>query len=78
MRRTVFSGFEWDEGNRQKCQQHGVSIEEIEYVLAYAEALIRPDPKSPVGEARFLAIGHTQQGRYTFVVFTSRRHAAGT
>jgi uncharacterized DUF497 family protein len=45
MRKTAFSGFEWDEGNRHKCRKHGVSTEEIEHVLAYAEALIRPDPK---------------------------------
>ena len=25
-----FSGFDWDEANRAKCQKHGVSIAEIE------------------------------------------------
>jgi predicted DNA binding CopG/RHH family protein len=25
--------FDWDEGNRLKCQKHGVSIEEIEDLL---------------------------------------------
>ncbi len=73
-----FSGFEWDEGNRRKCQKHGVSIEEIEHVLTHAETLITPDPKNPGGEARFLAIGRTQDGRYTFVVFTPRQRATGT
>lgn len=24
------SGYDWDDGNYQKCQKHGVSIEEIE------------------------------------------------
>jgi uncharacterized DUF497 family protein len=26
-------GFDWDEGNREKCQKHGVSIAEIESVF---------------------------------------------
>ena len=76
MRKSAFSGFEWDEGNRRKCQKHGLSIGEIEYVLAHAETLITPDPKNPSGEPRFLAIGRTQEGRYTFVVFTPRQRAA--
>ena len=25
-----FDGFDWDDGNRDKCQKHGVSIGEIE------------------------------------------------
>jgi len=78
MAKTAFSGFEWDEGNREKCRKHGVSIQEIEHVLAHAETLIRPDPKDSAGEARFLGIGRSQQGRYTFVVFTPRQDAAGT
>lgn len=76
-RKTPFSGFEWDAGNREKCRKHGVSIQEIEHVLTHAETLIAPDPKSPAGESRFLAIGRTQRGRYTFVVFTPRQRAAG-
>ena len=72
MLKTAFSGFERDEGNRGKCQKHGVSIQEIEHVLMHAETLITPDPKNPAGEPRFLAIGRTRQGRYTFVVFTPR------
>jgi uncharacterized protein len=77
MQRIGFPGFEWDEGNSKKCQEHGVSIGEIEYVLAHAETLIRPDPKHARGEARLLAIGRTEDGRYTFVVFTPRRRRPG-
>src|SRR5208282_3550530 len=77
MQRVSFSGFEWDDGNRRKCQRHGVSIDEIEHVLAHAETLIRPDPKHAPSESRFLAIGRTGSGRYTFVVFTPRHHPAG-
>ena len=78
MPKASFSGLEWDEGNRRKCQKHGVSIAEIEHVLAHAETLITPDPKNSRSETRFLAIGRTQNGRYTFVVFTPRRRATGT
>ena len=29
-----FDGFDWDDGNLEKCFKHGVSLDEIEYVLA--------------------------------------------
>ena len=29
----VFSGIQWDRGNRAKCQKHGVTIAEIEYIF---------------------------------------------
>jgi uncharacterized DUF497 family protein len=77
MQRASFSGFEWDDGNRLKCQKHGVSIDEIEYVLAHAETLITPAAEQHRSESRFLAIGRTQLGRYTFVVFTPRQRITG-
>jgi uncharacterized protein len=73
---TSFSGFESDKGNRLKCQTRGVSIQEIEHVLAHVETLIRPDLSNIQDEARFLAIGRTQRGRYNFVVFTPRSRGA--
>jgi uncharacterized protein len=78
MPKASFSGFEWDDGNRQKCQTHGVPISEIEYVLAHAETLVMPDPKTTKAEARYLAIGRTGKGRYTFVVFTPRQSGRTT
>ncbi len=73
MPKTNFSGFVWDDGNRRKCQKHGVPISEIEYVLAHAETLVMPDPKNTQTEVRLLAIGRTEKGRYMFVVFTPRQ-----
>jgi len=73
MPKASFSGFEWDEGNRLKCQKHGVSIDQIEHVLSHAETLIRPAPENPGEEARLLAIGRTHVGRYAFAVFTPRK-----
>lgn len=66
-------GFDWDAGNRQKCQKHGLSIDEIEFVVGHAETLIVHDEKNSKSETRFIAIGRTRQGRFAFVAFTPRR-----
>lgn len=71
-----FNGFNWDKGNRLKCQKHGVSIAEIEGVFGRA-AIILPDKENPLGEQRFRAIGTTAEGRKVFVVFTLRAHSNG-
>jgi uncharacterized DUF497 family protein len=52
----TFSGFDWDEGNLEKCQKHGVTGEEIESVFVGTPA-IGPDVPYSTAEARFLAIG---------------------
>lgn len=64
-------GFNWDDGNRHKCQKHGVSIDEIEYVLMH-KPLFLPDRYPTDFEARFNAIGRNQKGRFIFIVFTIR------
>jgi uncharacterized DUF497 family protein len=46
MQKVTFSGFAWDNANRSKCQKHGVSIAEVEHVLAHAATLIVPDLKN--------------------------------
>jgi uncharacterized DUF497 family protein len=38
------SGFDWDAGNLEKCQKHGVSIAEIEAVLR-GDPQIAPAPR---------------------------------
>lgn len=70
------AGFEWDNGNRQKCQKHGVSLDEIEQVFL-REPAVFPDPGHSQTEDRFRAIGTTRSGRYVFVAFTLRNHAEG-
>ena len=69
MRLPAISGFDWDVGNRTKCQRHGVSHEEIESLFE-RELLLAPDPWSQ--ERRMRAIGVTSAGRRVFVVFTIR------
>jgi uncharacterized DUF497 family protein len=70
-------GFDWDDGNRDKCQQHGVTIPEIESVFNRPVAVI-PDPANSRIEERFKAIGVTAAGRHVFVVFTLREREATT
>ena len=65
-------GFDWDGGNRAKCQKHGVSIAEIEALFINAPR-IAPDPKhSDDDEDRMIAIGRSSAGRPVFVAFTIR------
>jgi uncharacterized protein len=68
--------FDWDQGNRDKCQKHGVSIAEIEAMLS-GEPFIGPDPFPPEIESRFQAIDRTAEGRHVFVVFTFREKPEG-
>ena len=69
---VIGSGFDWDDGNRQKCQKHGVSIEEIESVFANDPVVYRDEIHSR-DEERWQAIGRTLRGRAVFVVFTIRQ-----
>jgi uncharacterized DUF497 family protein len=67
-------GFDWDDGNREKCCKHGVSIADIEAMFLQPFAVF-PDPEHSRGEERFKSIGTTTQGRHIFVVFTVRERA---
>ena len=63
------AGLEWDNGNWDKCQKHGVSPAEIE-LLFRNQPMILPD-RTGGAEVRFNAIGVAGE-RYLFVVFTIR------
>jgi uncharacterized protein len=65
------SGFDWDEGNRKKCEKHGLSIMQIEAVFANGPR-VAPDPKHSEAEDRLIAVGRTKAGRPVFVAFTLR------
>jgi uncharacterized DUF497 family protein len=67
------AGFEWDAGNRKKCQKHGVSLVEIETLFSQPVMML-PDHAHSMTEARLKAIGRTETGRNIFVVFTLREH----
>ncbi len=63
--------FDWDAGNRGKCQRHGVSLIEIETLLS-GTPKIAPDLKHSAIEDRRIAIGRDSRGRAMFVAFTIR------
>jgi uncharacterized protein len=64
--------FDWDEGNREKCEKHGLSIREIES-LFQSPLSVFPDPEHSSKEERFIGIGKTDEDRSVFIVFTLRR-----
>lgn len=63
--------FDWDAGNRDKCQKHGVPIAAIES-LFHRPIAVLPDPAHSDREERFKAIGRTEDGRGVLIVFTLR------
>lgn len=67
-------GFDWDAGNRAKCQKHGVSVVEVEGLFS-RPLLIFPDASHSQREERLWAIGKTASGRSVFLVFTIRVRA---
>ena len=64
-------GFQWDKGNRSKCQQHGVSVAEIESLFTRVLHVF-PDLEHSQAEERHLAIGQAADGRHVFLAFTLR------
>lgn len=70
------SGFDWDDGNRAKCEKHGVSKEDVETVFS-TSPYVYPDLRHSSRENRYHAIGRNQHGRYIFIVFTLRTGAGG-
>jgi uncharacterized DUF497 family protein len=65
------SGFDWDGGNRTKCQKHGVSIAEIEALFMH-NPRIAPAPMRSADDDRLIAVGRTSAGRPVIVAFTIR------
>jgi predicted DNA binding CopG/RHH family protein len=58
----VVAGFDWDEGNLRKCQNHGVAIRELETLLR-GEPRVAPDLAHSAHEDRFIAVGRDTEGR---------------
>lgn len=65
-------GFEWDDGNARKSEQHEVSMAEAEQVFFNSPLLLLPDSKHSAAEARFHALGRTHDGRSLHISFTLR------
>lgn len=77
MQRAI-AGFDWDDGNRAKCQKHGVSTVEIEGLFARDPAILPDLIHSTKTESRFIAIGKGSRGRHIFMVFTLRTRDSRT
>ncbi len=72
-----FEGFNWDAGNTNKCQKHGLTKEGIEDFFLQEKIYVAPDIKHSAGEERFLAIGTGPKGKLIIVVFTFRKMNEG-
>ncbi len=71
------AGFEWDKGNREKCQKHGVPLAAIES-LFNGPLMVFPNSAHSGVEERFKAIGRTEDGRAVLIVFTPRKKGKDT
>jgi uncharacterized DUF497 family protein len=65
-------GFDWDRGNRAKCEKHELSVVAIESLFTHPLAIL-PDAAHSQREKRFRAIGRTDKGRGVFIIFMLRR-----
>ncbi len=65
-------GFDWDRGNWPKCGKHGVTQEEIEYILTH-DPMVLSDRSPQDQETRYNAVGRNKNGRYVFIVFALRQ-----
>ncbi|GBF82587.1 BrnT family toxin [Aphanothece sacrum] len=68
-----FNGFDWNQGNEQKCQKHGLIKSEIE-AFFLGKLWVAPDVKHSDLEDRYLAVGRSSNGRPMFVAFTLRNY----
>lgn len=70
---TPVEEFEWDKGNEFKNQdKHDVSNPECEEVFFNQPLITSNDEKHSTDEARYHALGKTNETRLLFVVFTIR------
>ena len=67
-----FEAFNWDKGNSNKCEKHGLRQRDIEQFFLQDEIYVAPDLKHSSLEERFLAIGKGLNNKYIIVVFTFR------
>ncbi len=66
-------GFDWDEGNtRKSAEKHDVSQSESEQVFFNQPFLVLPDSKHSQHEARFHALGKTDNRRRLHITFALR------
>ena len=74
---TQITGFDWDAGNSYKnVDKHKVDQAESEQVFFNQLLFVLSDPKHSQNEARFHALGKTDDNRLLHITFTLRIRAA--
>ncbi|OJT00158.1 BrnT family toxin [Marinobacter nauticus] len=69
------TGFDWDEGNsRKNAEKHGVNQSEAEEIFFNEPLLVLEDSKHSQAEARFHALGETDDERLLHIAFTLRQN----
>lgn len=64
--------FDWDRHNVGHIAKHGIRPEEVERVLLNGPRFVRKEWHEESGEERTLEMGHTENCRVLFVVWTMR------
>ena len=67
----IIEGFDWGEGNLEKCQKHGASISEIESIFTDEELTVFCDEKHFHEEERLIAVGQTKEKRNVLIILRS-------
>lgn len=68
------TGFDWDDGNSCKNEEkHGVGQSEAESIFFNEPLLVLEDARHSQAEARFHALGETDDKRQLHVTFTLRQ-----
>ncbi|AMQ87738.1 BrnT family toxin [Marinobacter sp. LQ44] len=69
------TGFDWDEGNsRKNAEKHGANQSEAEEIFFNEPLLVLVDSKHSQTEARFHALGSTDDERLLHITFTLRQN----
>ena len=69
------TGFDWDQGNsRKNVEKHGVNQSEAEEIFFNEPLLVLEDSKHRQTEARFHALGETDDERLLHITFTLRQN----
>lgn len=74
---SIIVSFEWDAGNaRKSVDKHGVSQSEAEEIFFNQPLLVLEDDRHSHVEARFHALGKTNETRRLHITFTLRGDGA--
>ncbi|WP_109994823.1 BrnT family toxin [Salinisphaera sp. LB1] len=68
------TGFDWDEGNsRKSAKKHKVSRSQAEEIFFNEPLMVMEDARHSQTEARYHALGETDDGRLLHITFTLRQ-----